>query len=226
MKKKFFSVLLASLLVLPAHAGFSLGQTRVIYNETERQSNLRIINSSDSDYYLVQSWINENERENSPRSNAFIITPPILKLMPDSENTLLIRTMSDKFPEDRESLSFINVKAIPAVDDAVKNKITFATKSVIKLIYRPKSLNSQDAADSWKKLVFTPQAGAIKLNNPTPYFINIGILSVNGHAENISYVAPFSDTNIKLKANERPVSVEYNVINDFGGASALHNVKF
>ncbi|MFU0933203.1 molecular chaperone [Kluyvera cryocrescens] len=226
MKKQFFSVLLASLMAQPAHAGFSLGQTRVIYNEAERQSTLRIINSGDGDYYLVQSWINENESENSPRASAFIITPPIFKLMPASENTLLIRTLNDKFPEDRESLSFINVKAIPAVDDAVKNKITFATKSVIKLIYRPKTLNFQDAADSWKKMVITPQAGAVTLNNPTPYFINIGMFSVNGHAEKISYVAPFSETKITLKANERPVSVEYNVINDFGGASALHKVKF
>lgn len=226
MKKNFFSILLVSLIALPAHAGFSLGQTRVIYNEVERQSTLRIINSGDDDYYLVQSWINENESENSPRASAFVITPPIFKLMPASENTLLIRTLNDKFPEDRESLSFINVKAIPAVDDAVKNKITFATKSVIKLIYRPKSLSSQDAANAWKKLVITPQAGAVTLKNQTPYFINIGMFSVNGHAEKISYIAPFSDTRITLKANERPVSVEYNVINDFGGASALHKVKF
>lgn len=226
MKKHFFSVLLASLIALPAHAGFSLGQTRVIYNEAERQSTLRIINSGDGDYYLVQSWINENENDNSPRASAFIITPPVFKLMPDSENTLLIRTLNDKFPEDRESLSFINVKAIPAVDDAVKNKITFATKSVIKLIYRPKALNFQDAADAWEKMVIAPQAGAVTLNNPTPYFINIGMFSVNGHAEKISYVAPFSEAKIALHTHERPVSVEYNVINDFGGASALHKVKF
>lgn len=226
MKKHFFSVLLASLIALPAQAGFSLGQTRVIYNEAERQATLRIINNGDNDYYLVQSWINENESENSPRANTFIITPPVFKLMPDSENTLLIRTLNDKFPKDRESISFINVKAIPAVDDAVKNRITFATKSVIKLIYRPKSLNFQDAADSWKKMVITPQVGAVMLKNPTPYYINIGMFSVNGHAEKISYVAPFSDTKISLKSNERPVSIEYNVINDFGGASALHKVKF
>lgn len=226
MKKHLLSVLLVSIVALPAHAGFSLGQTRVVYNESERQSTLRVINSGDGDYYLVQSWINENENDNSPRSSAFIITPPVFKLMPDSENTLLIRTLNDKFPEDRESLSFINVKAIPAVNDAVKNKITFATKSVIKLIYRPKSLNFQDAADAWKKMVITPQAGVVTLNNPTPYFINIGMLSVNGHAEKISYIAPFSVEKITLKANERPVSVEYNVISDFGGASALHKLKF
>ena len=226
MKKHLFSVLLASLIALPAHAGFSLGQTRVIYNEAERQSTLRVINSDDGNYYLVQSWINESESDNSTRASAFIITPPVFKLMPDSENTLLIRTLNDKFPDDRESLSFINVKAIPAVDDSLKNRITFATKSVIKLIYRPKSLNVQDAADAWKKLVITPQAGAVTLNNPTPYIINIGMLSVNGHAEKISYVSPFSEKTIPLKANERPVSMEYNVINDFGGASALHKVKF
>lgn len=226
MKKQLFSVLLASLIALPAHAGFSLGQTRVIYNEAERQSTLRVMNSGDGEYYLVQSWINENESDNSPRANAFIITPPVFKLMPNSENMLLIRTLNDKFPEDRESLSFINVKAIPAVDDTVKNKITFATKSVIKLIYRPKSLNLQDAADAWQKLAIAPQAGAVTLNNPTPYFINIGMLLINGHAEKISYVAPFSETKITLKPNERPVTVEYNVISDFGGASALHKVKF
>lgn len=225
MKKYIFSVLLASLIALPVYAGFSLGQTRVIYNESDRQSTVRLINSGKDDYYLVQSWINQTENEESPRANNFIITPPVFKFLPDSENTLLIKALNENFPSDRESLYFLNVKAIPATDTSTKNKITFATKSVIKLIYRPKSLNAQDAANAWKKLEITAQPEKVILRNPTPYFINIGVLMVNGRSEKISYAPPFGKYTITLKGNVRVSSVEYNVISDFGGASELHKVK-
>jgi P pilus assembly protein, chaperone PapD len=225
MKKYFFSFLLASLIALPAHAGFSLGQTRVIYNEQDRQSTVRLINSGKDEYYLVQSWINQNEKEDSPRGNNFIVTPPVFKFLPESENTLLIKTLNDDFPTDRESLFYLNVKAIPATDSSVKNKITFATKSVIKLIYRPKALNAQDAANAWRKLEITAQPGKVTLRNPTPYYINIGVLMVNGRSEKISYAPPFGEYTVTLKDNARVSSVEYNVISDFGGASELHKVK-
>ncbi|UGS41330.1 molecular chaperone [Pseudocitrobacter corydidari] len=225
MKKYIFSVLLASLIALPAYAGFSLGQTRVIYNESDRQSTVRLINSGKDDYYLVQSWINQTENEDSPRANNFIITPPVFKFLPESENTLLIKALNENFPSDRESLFFLNVKAIPATDSSVKNKITFATKSVIKLIYRPKSLNAQDAANAWKKLEITAQPGKVTLRNPTPYVINLGVLMVNGRSEKISYAPPFGEYTVTLKDNARVTSVEYNVISDFGGASELHKVK-
>lgn len=225
MKNYLLSGLLAAFIAFPAYAGFSLGQTRVIYNQSDRQSTLRVINSGKNDYYLIQAWIDESEEGKSQNANKFIITPPVFKLHPESENTLLVKALNDNFPSDRESLYYINVKAIPATDSSVNNKITFATKSVIKLIYRPKSLNAEDATNAWKHLVVAHQDGAITLKNPTPYVINVGVLNVNGSSRKISYIAPLSEHKVTLKPNERPVTVEYNVINDFGGASELHKVK-
>lgn len=225
MKKYIISILLATLINNPAYAGFSLGQTRVIYNQAERQSTLRMINSGKDEYYLVQAWIDESDKGGSQHANAFIITPPVFKFHPDSENMLLIKSINDNFPTDRESLYYINVKAIPGVDSDVANKITFATKSIIKLIYRPKSLNAEDAVNAWQKLVITQQDGAVIIKNPTPYIINIGVLFINGSAKKISYISPLSEQKIILKDNERPAIVEYSVINDFGGASKLHNIK-
>lgn len=225
MKKYLFSLLFASLITLPAYAGFSLGQTRVIYNQAERQSTLRLINSGKDEYFLVQAWIEEGDEGHSQRTGEFIITPPVFKFQPDSENTLLIKALNDNFPADRESLYYINVKAIPAVDNAVNNKITFATKSVIKLIYRPRALNAEDAATAWQKLVVTQQDGAIAIKNPTPYIINIGVFYINGRTVKISYIPPLAEKKITLKPNERAGVIEYNVISDFGGASELHKVK-
>ncbi|MGL5699265.1 MAG: fimbrial biogenesis chaperone [Kluyvera sp.] len=225
MKKYLFSLLFASLITLPAYAGFSLGQTRVIYNQAERQSTLRLINSGKDEYFLVQAWIEEGDEGHSQRAGEFIITPPVFKFQPDSENTLLIKALNDNFPTDRESLYYINVKAIPAVDNAVNNKITFATKSVIKLIYRPRALNAEDAATAWQKLVVTQQDGAIAIKNPTPYIINIGVFYINGRTVKISYIPPLAEKKITLKPNERAGVIEYNVISDFGGASELHKVK-
>lgn len=145
--KKTVSVFLRLLLLLVAAGltpvaqagGIALGATRVIYPQGSKQTSLPIINSSDSNVFLIQSWV---ANADGSRSTDFIVTPPLFVIQPKKENILRIMYVGPSLPTDRESVFYLNSKAIPSVD---KNKLTsnslqIATQSVIKLFIRPKDL--------------------------------------------------------------------------------------
>lgn len=146
-------------LIQPAFAGFSLGQTRVIYSAADKT----------------------NEKK-------FIISPPVFKFFPGTQNTLLIKAIADGFPKDRESLFYVNVKAIPASDKSIKNQINFASKNTIKLIYRPTALTIKEAATAWQNIKLTAKNNTLHIDNPTPYIINFGYFFINNKPEDISYI--------------------------------------
>ena len=73
----------------------------------------------------------------------FVITPPLFSMQGKKENTLrIIDATNGQMPEDWESLFWVNVKAIPAMDKAKtgENYLQFAIVSRIKLLYRPQGL--------------------------------------------------------------------------------------
>lgn len=74
---------------------------------------LGVTNNDDSNTYLIQSWIENSENEKDGR---FVITPP-LSLCKEKENILrIIDATNNQLPQDRESLFWVNVKAIPSMD--------------------------------------------------------------------------------------------------------------
>ena len=116
--------------------GIALGATRVIYPQGDKQVSLPVINSSADNTFLIQSWVANVEGIKSPD---FILTPPLFVIHPKKENTLRIMYIGPDLPADRETVFYLNSKAIPSVD---KNKLQgntlqIATQSVIKLFIRP-----------------------------------------------------------------------------------------
>ena len=79
---------------------------------------------------------------NGNKKHRFIITPPLFKLDPDKNNVLRIVNIEDTLPKDRESVYWINVKAIPAksAENENKNVLQIAVRTRLKLFYRPKGL--------------------------------------------------------------------------------------
>lgn len=116
---------LASFLVFfyipQSYAGVALGATRVIYPEGQKQVQLAVTNNDDKSSYLIQSWIENAEGKKDAR---FVITPPLFSMQGKKENTLrIIDATNGQMPEDRESLFWVNVKAIPAMDKAKTGRI-------------------------------------------------------------------------------------------------------
>lgn len=195
--------------------GISLGATRVIYPLGAKQIPLTLLNHSDKDRFLINSWI---ENQDESKSTQFLITPPLFVIEPKNENILRIIAVDQNFPADRESVYWVNVKAIPSTDReslADKNVLQIAVLSRIKLFVRPNNLPYKSELAP-EKIKFNLQNQGVSVNNPTPYYVNLVNIHFDGHKVNNTMLAPFSTTSFTEKATQR---VTYQSINDFGGLS-------
>lgn len=207
-------------LSFPVVAGFQPGLTRVIYDEKKAEASIPVSAVKDSTYYLVQTWV---EDINHKRAD-FVLSPPIFKLPPNTQNTIRIKYVGEPLPQDRETLFFLSIKAIPSKDASVQNQITIASKSVLKLIYRPKSLDYKNGILAKKELSFSWANGQLTVKNPTAYYINFGrFFAGNSELKDFGYVKPFSEAVKDVKV--KPTSIRYNVIDDFGGVTDFINVN-
>lgn len=105
-----------------ANAAVALGATRVIYPANQKQVLLPVTNNDPASVYLIQSWI---ENAGDQKDTQFVITPPLFSMQGKKENTLrIINATNHQLPGDRESLFWVNVKAIPAMEKDQKNENT------------------------------------------------------------------------------------------------------
>jgi fimbrial chaperone protein len=76
-----------------------------------KQVQLAVTNNDDNSTWLIQSWV---ENADGQRDGRFVITPPLFAMQGKKENTLrIIDATNNQLPQDRESLFWMNVKAIP-----------------------------------------------------------------------------------------------------------------
>ena len=194
-------------------AGVVLGSTRVIYDSSSKEATLTLTNTRNAKSYLVQSWLTLENGDN--KNVPFIVTPPLFRLGPDKKGLLRIVNTDSNLPSDRESVFWLNVKPIPASENEIQNELQVVIKSTIKLIYRPEGIKD-DAPDAYKKLKFSINHNVVDIYNPTPFYINLYSLEVDGHSQdNISMVAPFSHSTVNSMGNRGDV-VKWQAINDNG----------
>lgn len=203
-----------------------LGSSRVIYNLNSKGSFLTVNN--DHDYpILVQSEVLMEDRE---KKAPFVVTPPLFRIDALQSSRVRIVRTGGNFPEDRESLQWLCVKALPPkegdiwakdwhekADDKVHIKLQFSVNTCIKLFVRPSTVNghSEDVAGKikWQKV-----GNKLKGTNPTPFYINLSELKIGGNALGHHYIAPFSSFETVLPVNTTG-NVQWKVITDYGGVS-------
>ena len=209
------TIFLAALLISPFYsfAGFSVGATRVIYNGEMKETSVSLKNTEDSSVYLIRSWVSSDIKgEKVP----FIVTPPIFRIEPGQDNAVRITQTASTLPQDRESLYWLNTLAIPPATKE-KNSLQFSVNTRIKTIYRPTGINKKDVvASAYQKIKFSRTVNSLLVNNPTPYYVNMTKININGKELKDGYmVAPKSS----LKIDNAPAgnSIVWQAINDFGG---------
>lgn len=201
-----------------ACATVSIGGTRVLYDGAKKEVSLSVRNP-DSTPYLIQTAVsNLNDDVQKP---PFVITPPLYRLNGGKENLMRI-ILAGTLPQDKESMYWLRVKAIPSAPRE-KNTLQIAVSTSIKLIYRPESLKNIDVEKESDKLSWHISGNNLEINNPTPCFINFNEIIVAGKKlTNVSYAPPGKTTSFTLPAGVNSGNIQFSVISDFGAVGKLH----
>ena len=211
--------LLSTLLLVAAtaHAGVIINGTRLIYQGGKKESSIGISNPDATDY-LVQSWADSGGKNLAKAP--FLITPPLFRLDAKEDNVLRVVRTGGNLPEDRESLFWLNIKAIPSSKRVEGvNTLQIAINTRIKLLYRPASVKGkpEDVAD---KLEWHREGNNLVVNNPTPFYMNLQSVTLNGHKlEKAGWAVPETQTRIALPANTGGSNVTWSIITDYGSIS-------
>lgn len=231
MTHKFFkpvwtlALLIAS--VTHAHAGVVVGGTRVVYEADKREVSLPIRNIGNAPF-LIQAWAdNDGELGDSisDEDAPFIVTPPLYRLDPTSDSLVRIIYLDSDLPADRESVYWLNVKSIPAMPDGERNVLQIAIKTRIKLFYRPGHINRPSTRD-YESLTFSRDGDALRVSNPSPYYITFFQLKLDDHVVNTTnvMVPPKSYAYYSVPADTEFEAVSWEAINDFGGkTNTIHS---
>lgn len=226
-----------SLQASQAEGGLSLSQTRVVFEAKAKSAKVTLNNQSDR-VYLVNSRVLPTPEATRQTSDMmpFMVTPPLFRLEKESRNTVLIaKNDTSKLPTDRESVFYLSFLAIPAVSNkayevnteadegTMTTQVSLGIRTVIKLFYRPSGLNMPAAAAA-EKLTFIQHETQLTVKNPTPYYVTLAQLTLDGRAVNVreqgAMVVPFSE---KIYVVNKAVAnqIHWSAITEFGGVSEL-----
>ncbi|AZD67414.1 P pilus assembly protein, chaperone PapD [Pseudomonas chlororaphis] len=199
-------------------AGVVVGGTRVVYDGSKKEASISVMNPEKTTPYLIQSWI-EDVSAGGTQKAPFIMTPPLFRLDAGQENVLRIIRTGGTFPENKESVFWVNIKSIPASEKSDANQLQISVKTRIKLFFRPAGL-SGSASEAYKSLKFSRSGNQLQVNNPTPYHVSFYRVSV-GKEEitDAGMVAPQSSLAWTIPAGATGAA-SWQAINDFGGISA------
>ncbi len=202
-----------------------LGASRIVYPLDGKNAAIRVYNKQDYPV-LVKSKVLmvSGKKDFAP----FITTPPLFRLNSHQSSVVTITRTGGNYPADRESLNWLCVKAVPPDQDTewakntgekgVVNNVQVVLENCIKLLVRPGELNS-NPADIAEKVIWKAGSESLHANNPTPYYMNISDVRINGVELKLKdgYIAPFSDVNIPVSSVlTKGGEVKWTVIGDYG----------
>ncbi|MBV7403494.1 fimbria/pilus periplasmic chaperone [Enterobacter sp. ENT03] len=192
--------------------GIGLNKSRIIIQPNEKQTMLGVRNTSKTQHFLVQSFVETFSRQ---KVNDLIITPPLFVMKPMDENTLRIINTGVKMPDDRETLYWVSVKAIPSSASEEKgNSLKIAIQNRIRLLVRPEGLTIS-VSEAPGMLQFRRTANELIVNNPTPYYLSLVNFKVGSTRLNSETVEPFKEMRLPLPTQAKgDVSVQ--TVNDYG----------
>ncbi|MEX3021183.1 fimbria/pilus periplasmic chaperone [Kluyvera sp. STS39-E] len=227
--RKYYCLLLL-LFISTTHASVVVEATRVIFDGAKKNTSIGVENK-DKTTNIVQSWLSPVDAS-SPSKDTFVITPPLFKLKAGGQGFVRIVRTGSPLPEDRESMFWLNIKGIPALENAPKeseNVVQFAINSRIKFIYRPESLKNSSPEKVAAQLQWYKEDGAIRVKNTSSYYINFSRINYGG--KDIPggwFVAPNRDLTIPLPTgfgSSGKQQVTWSVINDYGMSDNQYNAS-
>lgn len=215
-----FSLMLSPQASLADSGGVGLGTTRLVYHANEKQTSLDVRNTHTSSPFLIQTWL---DNDAGVKTQDFIVVPPLSVLRPKSENTLRIIFTGKGLPDDRETLYWLTVKAIPQSSDQGENTLQLAAASRIKVFYRPAGIVEKHD-EAYKKISPSLNGSELTLKNPTPYYLTLIVLRVDNKEIKSFMLPPEGAVTVPGKFSGAK-NITYQTINDYGAWTSLVSKK-
>lgn len=213
-----------------ANAALTLNADRLVYNEKDGDASVTI-HSDEQRSYLIQSWIDAGE-SSAAKKLPFVVTPPLFRLTPKSDNVIRVVYLGNGLPTDRESLFWLDVKGIPGLTDSeakVENRMVLAVNNRIKFFFRPTGLKG-DPGEAVEKLQWSRSGSSVTVNNNSPFNLVLSDVIIDKESVPVSVVSnntvipAFGYKSYQIKHTiSANASVEWDAINDFGVISKKYN---
>ncbi|EKK5571217.1 molecular chaperone [Morganella morganii] len=212
MKNYFTSIILIFLVTGQAMAGVVVGGTRFIYPQDKKMITIPVDNTDKKTAYLIQGWI--EKEDGITKSKNFILTPVLFRLDAGKKGILRVMLKQAAFPDDRESLLWLNVRGIPETEEHRKNKLQVVINSKFKFFYRPRGITEPD----YNNLRYERSGNKINIINDTPFHITVRDVTVNNKEHTVSdMIVPFESLTVPVTAIHNKDKITISYISDFGG---------
>lgn len=197
--------------------GISLNQSRIIFSANDNSQQAQIRNTN-NEPLLIQSTIIKEIEGNSV--NNFMVTPPLFRMEPNSEFSLrIVPNKIDDLPKEKESLFYLKIRAIPSIKEAEDSKekpgMVFITAFIIKLYYRPEKIEPPND-ETYQLVELKGKNGNWYFNNPTPYYMTMVDLSIDGKAHSGSLLIPPFSQYPFTEINKNTKNISWRFLNDLG----------
>ncbi|TDE20588.1 molecular chaperone [Vibrio owensii] len=200
-------------------AALTLSATRYVYMSDTKAMPIKVTNHSDTPYG-AQVWIESHAADGVV---PFSVSPGVFTLKANKGSQTVqvaqLKTDANALAQDRESLFSVNLQEIPpkAKDELGNNVLVMASRTVVKLFYRPSELNDgREKAE--EQIRISKKGNVLTFTNPTPYFF--AVVSINGNeklaTEPFNRMAPFTQMSVEIK-DIASNTVSFKAIDDFGG---------
>ena len=187
------------------NGGVSLESTRVVFQEGSNEATLGVSNSLSVPVLVHSSF----EQISGEKTNAFMSIPPLFKL--DEKRTSRLRIVkTEKLPQDRESVFFIHVVAIPSGNA----KLNIGLGQRIKVFYRPKGLVG-DCEYAARNLSWSFTNGNLIAHNPTQLSVSMIDIDVKGKSTKTSMLLPGERLELPVKVNKLQ-TFSFRYIDEYG----------
>lgn len=231
----------ASAQAADGQGGIALGGTRLVFEGGKEAASMTVTNSSAADVWLMRFWVSsygDSEESTGKGTNKqampFAVTPPLYRLDPQNAVQLRVNKLVENLPADRESVYYLNNLAIPPkkgeknYQKAVQSGLQFAVNTRIKLFYRPAEIDDPAAVkQAPEKLTVSSSGKEVVVKNPTPYFVTMTQLTLNGKPAQVpkdTMVVPFGE--LRLAASEPHGTFSYSTVDDRGMTTPKLNKSF
>jgi chaperone protein EcpD len=231
-------ILALSVRVHTAHAGID-APARVVFSGDRDEKVLKLANIGALPS-LVQAWIDTGDADADPSTirSPFLIAPAVVRIEPDSTQSLRILLVADgePLPQDKESRFYLNLLDIPpdVRPRGGNNTLNLAVHYRMPLLYRPRALGraaGQTAAAAprlhWRQR-YDGATWQLEVSNPTPFHFSIRQLSVHAgtggaaHAFHAGEVLPGATSRLQAVADGLPAAgggpwrVHYTLADELG----------